>query len=47
MPHPERYLSPLQHPAWTRWERMPDEGPGLRLFRNAVRHAREAVGAGV
>lgn len=47
MPHPERYLSPLQHPAWTRLARLPDEGPGLRLFRNAVRHARGAVGAGV
>lgn len=47
MPHPERYLSPLQHPAWTRLERLPDEGQGLLLFRNAVRRAAEGVGAGV
>ncbi len=36
MPHPERFVSPLHHPRWTRLglDREPD---GLRIFRNAVR----------
>ncbi|HEX8339943.1 MAG TPA: phosphoribosylformylglycinamidine synthase I [Tepidisphaeraceae bacterium] len=46
MPHPERYVSALQHPAWT--SRGDDgEGPGLAMFRNAVRYAQQAAGAGV
>ena len=50
MPHPERHVDPLQHFAWT--SRRPlstqnDEGDGLRIFRNAVKHVAEAVGAGV
>ena len=51
MPHPERFVSSLQHPAWTRRaaERATsdEEGAGLKLFRNAVRHVQEALGAGV
>lgn len=47
MPHPERHLSPLQHPAWTRLTSLPAEGAGLAVFRNAVTHVREAVAAGV
>jgi phosphoribosylformylglycinamidine synthase subunit PurQ / glutaminase len=47
MPHPERHLSPLQHPSWTRLTAIPEAGPGLKLFRNAVAHVGEAVGAGV
>jgi phosphoribosylformylglycinamidine synthase len=50
MPHPERHVDPLQHFAWTSRRPLPtqdDEGHGLRIFRNAVRHAAEAVGAGV
>jgi phosphoribosylformylglycinamidine synthase len=35
MPHPERFVDPLQHPRWTRSSRQ-GEGDGLRLFRNAV-----------
>lgn len=35
MPHPERYIDPTHHPRWTRSE-LPEEGDGLRLFRNAV-----------
>lgn len=35
MPHPERYVSFLQHPRWTR-ERRSGEGEGLRMFRRAV-----------
>src|SRR5205809_761606 len=46
MPHPERHVSPLQHPAWTRFAKLPEEGAGLRVFRNAVSHVRDAVGAG-
>jgi phosphoribosylformylglycinamidine synthase len=47
MPHPERYVDPLQHYAWTSRAPLPAEGQGLRVFRNAVKHVREAVGAGV
>jgi len=37
MPHPERHLSPWQHPQWTR--RPPAaEGDGLRFFRRAVKY---------
>lgn len=36
MPHPERFLTPWQHPRWTR-ERHRTEGDGLSLFRGAVR----------
>ena len=45
MPHPERYVSTMQHPAWTREKPriLSDEGAGLRVFRNAVRHAKESV----
>ena len=47
MPHPERYVSPLQHPAWTRQPTLPEEGAGLRIFRNAVDHVTAALPAGV
>ena len=47
MPHPERYTSPLQHPAWTRQARLGTEGAGLAIFRNAVKHVMQAVGSGV
>jgi phosphoribosylformylglycinamidine synthase subunit PurQ / glutaminase len=47
MPHPERHVSPLQHPAWTRVSKLPEEGAGLKVFRNAVSHVRDAVGVGV
>jgi phosphoribosylformylglycinamidine synthase len=36
MPHPERHVSPYQHPRWTRRSTQPAEGDGLRIFRNAV-----------
>jgi phosphoribosylformylglycinamidine synthase len=38
MPHPERYLSWLNHPYWTRLEQgvRTKETPGLAIFRNAV-----------
>jgi phosphoribosylformylglycinamidine synthase I len=47
MPHPERYVSPFQHFAWTREATPPAEGTGLAIFRNAVRYATAGVGVGV
>jgi phosphoribosylformylglycinamidine synthase len=47
MPHPERYVDPTQHPAWTRHKPLPAEGQGLAFFRSALRHVRDAVGTGV
>jgi phosphoribosylformylglycinamidine synthase len=47
MPHPERYVSPFQHFSWTRQLPPPTVGQGLAIFRNAVEHARQGVGAGV
>ena len=47
MPHPERYVDPLQHPAWTRQSPLPQRGQGWQLFANAVRHVTEGVDAGV
>jgi phosphoribosylformylglycinamidine synthase subunit PurQ / glutaminase len=45
MPHPERFISKYQHPAWTRAETAgmfkKEEGAGLRIFRNAVNYARK------
>ena len=38
MPHPEAYLHFTNHPRWTR-EKLPEEGMGLALFRNAVAFA--------
>ena len=40
MPHPERYIDPVQHPHWTRLGSRSPEGDGLALFRNAVQYAR-------
>ena len=39
MPHPEAYLYRVNHPRWTR-EKLPDEGQGLLIFRNAVNFIR-------
>ena len=39
MPHPEAYLSPFNHPHWTRQKLegvLPAQGLGLQLFSNAV-----------
>ncbi|TMQ35384.1 MAG: phosphoribosylformylglycinamidine synthase I [Planctomycetota bacterium] len=41
MPHPERHVLPVQHPAWTRTG-LAEEGDGLRLFRNAVHYFEES-----
>jgi len=53
MPHPERYVSPFQHPSWTcrrvEWQQQgaSPHAPGLAVFANAVRHVASAVGSGV
>jgi phosphoribosylformylglycinamidine synthase I len=46
MPHPERYVDPVQHPAWTRRPGA-SAGEGLKIFSNAVRYVTEAVGSGI
>ena len=42
MPHPERFVHPTQHPAWTRQgdEFLTRTMPGLRFFQNAVEHVK-------
>ncbi|HUN54450.1 MAG TPA: phosphoribosylformylglycinamidine synthase subunit PurQ [Smithella sp.] len=39
MPHPEAYLYRFNHPRWTR-EKLPEEGHGLVIFRNAINFIR-------
>jgi phosphoribosylformylglycinamidine synthase I len=50
MPHPEAFLSPYNHPSWTRraalGRPLAPEGEGLAMFRNAVRHVGGAGPAG-
>ncbi len=47
MPHPEGYLHYTNHPLWTRLrderkrEKLPEEGMGVGIFRNAVKYARK------
>ncbi len=44
MPHPEAYLSPYNHPHWTRQKIngvLPERGLGQVIFDNAVKFARE------
>ncbi len=37
MPHPERFVSPLHHPRWSRFPKNAQPSPdGLKLFQNAV-----------
>ncbi|MGQ0645037.1 MAG: phosphoribosylformylglycinamidine synthase I [Elusimicrobiota bacterium] len=43
MPHPERYAFARQHPAWTRLRAGGRHGPGLILFKNAVRYAKKDI----
>ncbi|HSU69468.1 MAG TPA: phosphoribosylformylglycinamidine synthase I [Tepidisphaeraceae bacterium] len=47
MPHPERHVDPIQHPAWSRVRPVGSAGAGLRIFQNAVLHVSEAVGLGL
>lgn len=50
MPHPEGFLSPYNHPSWTRdsalGRPLPAEGQGLAVFRNAVEYLRGNAGSG-
>lgn len=39
MPHPEAYVNRVNHPRWTR-EKLPEEGQGLAIFRNAIHFIR-------
>ena len=39
MPHPERFLIPFQHPAWTR-KKMKEETPGAIFWKCAVEYAK-------
>jgi len=43
MPHPEAFVHYTNHPRWTR-ERLPEEGDGLILFKNAAKYVRENLG---
>lgn len=49
MPHPERYTHFTHHPLWSRgsvaW--LASTPAGLRMFQNAVEHARQTAGAAV
>ncbi len=51
MPHPERYVSFLHHPAWSsspgKGKKMTGDGAGLKLFINAVARAASGVGSGI
>lgn len=42
MPHPEGYLHYTNHPRWTR-EHLPEEGMGVKLFRNAADYVRRNI----
>ena len=46
MPHSTAYLSPYNHPHWTRNKidgAIPREGEGVQIFRNAVEHVRRRL----
>lgn len=43
MPHPEKFVSKYMHPFWTRLEKLPEEGDGLQIFRNAVKYAKKRL----
>ncbi|MEK6967662.1 MAG: phosphoribosylformylglycinamidine synthase subunit PurQ, partial [Nanoarchaeota archaeon] len=49
MPHPEAYVHPYTHPYWTRLksrcskQKLPKEGDGLMIFRNAVKYVKEEL----
>jgi len=44
MPHPERHISSLQHPTWTRSaDAQEHEAPGLAIFRNGVSYCQQAL----
>ena len=40
MPHPEAFCHPTNHPRWTREKKLPIDGEGLKIFKNAVNYAK-------
>lgn len=42
MPHPEAFIRRTQHPRWTSLD-LAEEGDGLLIFANMVRHIQEHV----
>jgi len=42
MPHPEAYHHRTNHPRWNR-ERLPEEGAGVAIFRNAVNYSKRCL----
>lgn len=38
MPHPERFVDPTQHPAWTRRGKDFADADGLEIFKNAAKY---------
>jgi phosphoribosylformylglycinamidine synthase len=49
MPHPERFVSLVQHPAWghRNQQHISFTASGKKLFSNAVKHAEQGVGKSV
>jgi phosphoribosylformylglycinamidine synthase len=47
MPHPERYVTSLNHPAWSSKGSNQGVGAGLTLFSSAVNYVSQSVGQGV
>jgi phosphoribosylformylglycinamidine synthase subunit PurQ / glutaminase len=47
MPHPERYVDAIQHPAWTRQRTSMTHGAGRQIFVNAVVHVEETCAVGI
>ena len=43
MPHPEAFQDRTNHPEWTRRDDLPEEGMGLRVFRNAVAYVKSEL----
>jgi phosphoribosylformylglycinamidine synthase subunit PurQ / glutaminase len=41
MPHPERHIDPIQHPAWSSRKNLDAHAPGLTIFQNAVRYVQQ------
>ncbi len=41
MPHPEKFVSKYQHPNWTRFPNLKEEGDGLFIYSNAVKLAKK------
>lgn len=39
MPHPEAFVTRIQHPRWTR-EELPEDGDGLIFFKNAAEYVK-------